>query len=47
MGGGGVDREVFYQGGHDDEPAVNTVELLDLGDPIPHGDTSLRCITPA
>ncbi len=35
MGGGGVDREVFYQGGHDDEPAVNTVELLDLGDPNP------------
>jgi Domain of unknown function (DUF1929) len=31
IGGGGVDREVFYQGGHDDDPATNTVELLDLG----------------
>jgi hypothetical protein len=31
IGGGGVDREVFYQGGHDDEPSTNTVELLDLG----------------
>jgi hypothetical protein len=31
IGGGGVDREVFYQGGHDDDPATNTVEMLDLG----------------
>lgn len=31
IGGGGVDREVFYQGGHDDDPATNTVEVLDLG----------------
>jgi Domain of unknown function (DUF1929) len=31
IGGGGVDREVFYQGGHDDELATDTVELLDLG----------------
>jgi hypothetical protein len=31
IGGGGVDREVFYQGGHDDDPATNMVELLDLG----------------
>jgi hypothetical protein len=35
MGGGGVDREVFYQGGHDDDLATNTVELLDLGAPNP------------
>jgi hypothetical protein len=31
IGGGGVDREVFYQGGHNDDPCTNTVELLDLG----------------
>jgi len=31
IGGGGVDREVFYQGGHNDDPSTNTVELLDLG----------------
>jgi hypothetical protein len=31
IGGGGVDREVFYHGGHDDDPATDTVELLDLG----------------
>ena len=31
IGGGGVDREVFYRGGHNDEPSTNTVELLDLG----------------
>jgi len=31
IGGGGVDREVFYQGGHDDDPSTNTVELLELG----------------
>jgi hypothetical protein len=31
IGGGGVDREVFYQGGHDNDPSTNTVELLDLG----------------
>jgi hypothetical protein len=31
IGGGGVDREVFYQGGHDDDPSTDTVELLDLG----------------
>ena len=30
IGGGGVDREVFYQGGHDDDPSTDTVELLDL-----------------
>ena len=35
IGGGGVDREVFYQGGHDDDPATNTVEMLDLGAPNP------------
>jgi hypothetical protein len=35
IGGGGVDREVFYRGGHDDDPATNTVELLDLGAPNP------------
>jgi hypothetical protein len=35
IGGGGVDREVFYQGGHDDDPATNTVELLDLGASAP------------
>jgi hypothetical protein len=35
IGGGGVDREVFYQGGHDDDRATNTVELLDLGVPNP------------
>lgn len=35
IGGGGVDREVFYQGGHDDDAATNTVELLDLGAPNP------------
>jgi Galactose oxidase-like, Early set domain/Glyoxal oxidase N-terminus len=35
MGGGGVDREVFYQGGHDNDPATNTVEMLDLGAPNP------------
>jgi hypothetical protein len=35
IGGGGVDREVFYQGGHDDDLATNTVELLDLGVPNP------------
>lgn len=33
--GGGVDREIFYQGGHDDDLATNTVELLDLGVPNP------------
>jgi hypothetical protein len=31
IGGGGVDREVFYRGGHNDDPSTNTVELLDLG----------------
>jgi hypothetical protein len=31
IGGGGVDREAYYQGGHDDDPATDTVELLDLG----------------
>jgi Domain of unknown function (DUF1929) len=31
IGGGGVDREAYYQGGHDDDPSTNTVELLDLG----------------
>jgi hypothetical protein len=31
IGGGGVDREVFYQGGHNDDPSTDTVELLDLG----------------
>ena len=31
IGGGGVDREVFYQGGHNDDLATDTVELLDLG----------------
>jgi galactose oxidase-like protein/glyoxal oxidase-like protein len=35
IGGGGVDREIFYQGGHDDDLATNTVELLDLGVPNP------------
>jgi hypothetical protein len=35
IGGGGVDREVFYHGGHDDDLATNTVELLDLGVPNP------------
>jgi galactose oxidase-like protein len=31
IGGGGVDREVFYRGGHNDDLATDTVELLDLG----------------
>ncbi len=31
IGGGGVDREVFYKGGHNDDLATDTVELLDLG----------------
>jgi hypothetical protein len=44
IGGGGVDREVFYQGGHDDEPSTNTVELLDLGaaDPGWHDVTPMH-----
>jgi hypothetical protein len=35
IGGGGVDREVFYQGGHNDDPSTDTAELLDLGAPNP------------
>ena len=35
IGGGGVDREVFYRGGHNDDPSTDTVELLDLGAPNP------------
>jgi hypothetical protein len=31
IGGGGVDREAYYQGGHDDDPSTDTAELLDLG----------------
>ena len=31
IGGGGVDREAYYQGGHDDDPATDTAEILDLG----------------
>jgi hypothetical protein len=31
IGGGGADREAYYQGGHDDDPSTDTVEFLDLG----------------